>query len=342
MIPRSWLPWLRLCRIAAVFSAVSNIAGGLAIAGRLSPWSVANTCLCLATCGLYLAGMVWNDYYDRAIDAVERPRRPIPSGAVPAERAWQLGWGLLLMGLFASAVAGWGESGAGGALLVAIPLALTIWGYDAGGKQTAAGPWLMGACRALNVLLGASLVAGGLLDVTGAARTETTAGMTQANWNPENLGSGLTAVAGPPTGSAMAAWMIAGALGLYVAGVTIFARDEAGQSDRRRLTGALLVLNLGLAGMAAWLVWGANPLGRGHRSLLALVLVAVVVNRDAWRAWIDPSPQRVQTGVRTMLSWIIVLDAVVVFHHHPDPRWAIAVASLLIPARLIGRRLAIT
>jgi len=32
----------------------------------------------------------------------------------------------------------------------------------------------------------------------------------------------------------------------------------------------------------------------------------------------------------------------VVFHHHPDPRWAIAVASLLIPARLIGRRLAIT
>jgi|688.fasta_scaffold69953_2 4-hydroxybenzoate polyprenyltransferase len=322
MIPNSWMPCLRICRLAAVFSALSNIAAGLAVSGRLSPWTAANGWLCLASAGLYLAGMVWNDYFDRDIDAIERPRRPIPAGQVTALGAWRLGLGLLVTGLVASALAGWNAGQPGHALGVAIPLALAVWAYDAGGKQTLAGPWLMGACRSLNVLLGASLMAGGLF-ASGA-----------------EMPSGRDNVVEPL--SRLAPWVVAGALGLYVAGVTLFAKDEAGQSTRRKLAIALLVVNLGLAVLAGWLVWGADPLGRGQRAVLALAMVAVVINRAGWRAWQNPGPVPVQQGVRTLLSWIIIIDAVVVFHHHPDPRWAIGVAALLWPARLLGRWLAIT
>lgn len=326
MIPNTWLPYLRLCRLAAVFSALSNIAAGLAISGRLTPWTAANGWLCLASAGLYLAGMVWNDYFDREIDAIERPKRPIPSGQVPAQRAWRLGLGLLVTGLVAAALAGWHAGHPGHALGVALPLALAVWAYDAGGKQTLAGPWLMGACRSLNVLLGASLTAGGLL--ASAFFSAAPAGDP-----PADLVEPL---------SRWAPWAVAGALGLYVAGVTLFAKDEAGQSTRRKLGIALLVVNLGLAVLAGWLVWGADPLGRGRRAVLALAMIAVVINRAGWRAWQNPGPVPVQQGVRTLLSWIILIDAVVVFHHHPDPRWAIAVAALLWPARLLGRSLAIT
>jgi 4-hydroxybenzoate polyprenyltransferase len=37
----------------------------------------------LASGCLYLAGIVFNDVFDRKVDARERPTRPIPSGVVP-------------------------------------------------------------------------------------------------------------------------------------------------------------------------------------------------------------------------------------------------------------------
>ena len=40
-------------------------------------------------------------------------------------------------------------------LAVAVPLAATVWAYDLRGKNTAAGPAVMAACRGLDVLLGA-------------------------------------------------------------------------------------------------------------------------------------------------------------------------------------------
>ena len=47
--------------------------------------------LLLASACLYCGGMVWNDYFDRAQDKLERPSRPIPSGRVsPGEAARRL------------------------------------------------------------------------------------------------------------------------------------------------------------------------------------------------------------------------------------------------------------
>src|SRR5262249_18052035 len=47
-------------------------------------WGNAKTlaALLLASSGLYLAGMVWNDVFDVDTDRKERPDRPIPSGDI--------------------------------------------------------------------------------------------------------------------------------------------------------------------------------------------------------------------------------------------------------------------
>lgn len=100
---------------------------------------------------LYAAGVVLNDYYDREIDAVERPERPIPSGVVSPGEVFFFGWTLALIALGLAAwldlrVLGW-----------SLLLLGCIWFYDYRAKRHAFwGPLCMGACRALNLLLGMS------------------------------------------------------------------------------------------------------------------------------------------------------------------------------------------
>ena len=68
---------------------MSNILAGYAVVGRgrpdALPWLLA------ASAGLYAGGVVLNDYFDREVDAVERPERPIPSGRVAGSHALVLG-----------------------------------------------------------------------------------------------------------------------------------------------------------------------------------------------------------------------------------------------------------
>jgi 4-hydroxybenzoate polyprenyltransferase len=95
--------------------------------------------------------MAANDWADRGVDALERPRRPIPSGRVPASVALGLAAGLTAVGLGVAATAGGRR-----ALGVALPLAGAVWAYDVTAKSSAAGPAVMAFCRGLDVLLGAT------------------------------------------------------------------------------------------------------------------------------------------------------------------------------------------
>ncbi|REE97968.1 SCO3242 family prenyltransferase [Thermomonospora umbrina] len=98
---------------------------------------------------LYWAGMALNDYADRALDAKERPERPIPSGRVAPWEALALAAGLTGAGLAVAAVTGGRRR-----LAVAVPLAVTVWAYDLKLKDTPVGPAAMAAARGLDVLLG--------------------------------------------------------------------------------------------------------------------------------------------------------------------------------------------
>lgn len=140
-------PYLELLRPGNVVTALADVLAGFAVAG-LAPWPSLPWLLASTAC-LYGGGVVLNDVFDRRIDAVERPERPLPSGrASVASAAWL---GALLLGGGVELALGAGRT----AGLVAILTAATVLLYDAWGKrQMFIGPLNMGACRGLNLILG--------------------------------------------------------------------------------------------------------------------------------------------------------------------------------------------
>jgi len=145
--------YLELLRPPNVVTAIADVLAGYAVAGRGQgsrlPWLLA------ATVCLYAGGVVLNDFFDRAVDASERPERPIPSGRVTAAHAGALGGALLAAGVALA----FGATRTAGA--VALALAAGILLYDARAKRHAfAGPLAMGVCRGLNVVLGMAALPG--------------------------------------------------------------------------------------------------------------------------------------------------------------------------------------
>ena len=143
--------YLELLRPPNVVTAMADVLAGYAVAGlgngRALPWLLA------ATAGLYAGGVVLNDVFDRRLDAVERPERPIPSGRVPAAHAATLGSVLLVAGVASAAQA------TRAAAVIALCIAALVVLYDAWGKHRAAfGPVNMGLCRGLNLVLGMAAV----------------------------------------------------------------------------------------------------------------------------------------------------------------------------------------
>ena len=147
------LAWWQLLRAGNVFTAASNVIAGFLLAG--GSWQPAAPLLVLiaASALLYEAGMVLNDVFDADVDAPERPERPIPSGRISGQTAAWVGWSLLLLGVSLTGFASYLLESFG-PLAVGLALAVCIVGYDGGLKDTFLGPWAMGACRLLNVLLG--------------------------------------------------------------------------------------------------------------------------------------------------------------------------------------------
>ena len=143
---------LALLRPPNVFTAIADPFAGLVLARQPGPASgdPGHWCIAASAC-LYLGGIALNDYFDREVDAVERPERPIPSGAVPPAVAAGIGAGLLAAGIALAGLAG------GPAITVAAVLALAILLYDALLKGTKAGFLTMGVCRGLNFSLPMSL-----------------------------------------------------------------------------------------------------------------------------------------------------------------------------------------
>jgi len=182
----SWSVALRLGRVSNLPTVTTNVLAGIVLAGA-QPSIVRIVVVCLAMSMMYVAGMYLNDAFDRDIDRIERPERPIPSGQVSALAVFQAGFGLLFGGVFAIALlaitTGVGWKAVGCALVLAALIVL----YDAKHKQNPASPLIMGMCRAsvyltaalavstslpANVLLGAGLLVSYLVGLTYIARAE--------------------------------------------------------------------------------------------------------------------------------------------------------------------------
>lgn len=141
--------YLELIRAPAMLTVLGDSLVGSSAAGH--GFTLRRLALPLASACLYSAGMALNDYADRKLDAQERPERPIPSGRITPSQALVAASSLTVAGLALAAGAG-GRS----TFRLALPLAGCIWIYDLVAKPHAiAGPLFMGACRSIDVLMGA-------------------------------------------------------------------------------------------------------------------------------------------------------------------------------------------
>jgi 4-hydroxybenzoate polyprenyltransferase len=154
---RAFRGYVELMRPANVATALADVLAGFAVSGLTNvgalPW------LLVSTACLYAGGVVLNDWFDREIDARERPERPIPSGRVAPAAAARLGFALLAAGVLAATLATRAAGFVAGATAGAILL------YDGWSKRhPAVGPVNMGLCRALNLLLGVAATPSRLAD----------------------------------------------------------------------------------------------------------------------------------------------------------------------------------
>lgn len=292
------LALLQLVRIPTVFTAMADIfLGFLLTHSSLEPASTFVFLLGASVC-IYWTGMILNDYFDRDVDARERPRRPIPSGRISATSALKLGVMLNVLGLGLAACAG------PRSIQIAVLLTICVWLYDSTMKKTPLAPLLMGGCRFFNVLLGASASA------TGAMW-----------WCPQ--------------------MHVAIGLGIYVCGLTWFARQEAKTSARAQLISASFVINAGLATLFGFVIYAPDN-GQGDTALFVLAVISITIIRRLLRAISHPEPARVQTAIKTMLLSLVMLDATLVLFATGTPVLAITVASLMLPAFLLSRWIPMT
>ncbi len=322
---RRLLAYLQLVRLPNVFTAMADIVLGALVTGALMPGNVGGEdlptrglrflLLLIASCCLYSSGMVWNDYFDIKQDERERPFRPLPSGWVKRPTAFMLAAFLMVagVGLCVAADLRWSDEGEpvfrGLSLGIALALCAAILLYDGWLKRTYAGPVAMGTCRFLNVLLGLS---------------------TFPVWHGR--------------------WELLPALvvGLYIVGVTWFARTEARESRQRELLFAAVVMALAL--VLALMLPPLYPFERdpetnrpesnlvilGQLLFPYLVLAfGLYLGLPLARAVRQPTPGHVQKAVKRCVLGLVALDAILATAFAGP--LALGLLVLLIPAGYLGR-----
>ena len=188
---------------------------------------------------------------------------------------------------------------------VALALAATVLAYDLGLRRTILGPKVMGACRGLNLLLGMSQASG---------------------------------MGGAPC------WLAAGALAVFVAGLTWISRSEAESGKNAGVILGMTLQNLAMLALAAVALGVAGPFpGAGAsrpivpiEGLLVLALVALIVNLADGRAVRGPTPATLQGAVKTSVLALVWLDVALVASAR-GPSMALWVAACWLPAFLLGR-----
>ncbi|RLS29787.1 MAG: hypothetical protein DWH79_11800 [Planctomycetota bacterium] len=301
------LAWARLLRLPNHFTAVADVLAGYLVVAGLKTVIVRPEMLWAVAAGwlFYAAGMVLNDVFDVALDRKERPERPLPSGVIEVATAARVGQGLLALAGMSACVTAV-LSGHPAPALVGACLTSSIWMYDRHAKGTPWGPAVMGLCRGLNWLLG------------------------------------MSAAGGPEIDSQ---WLLPLGIAVYVAGITLYARDEASASRRASLARATGVMALGLllAGLGTWLTvqasgtipWAAAAqpgiaIDRLTGWMLLWSMVSLSILLRALLGVLEPVPERVRAAVGNAIMSLITLDAALVLAACGE-QWAVVILLLLAP-----------
>ena len=276
---------------------MANILVGFLLANE--SWQPATLLiwLLLSSACLYLGGMVLNDVFDVEIDRQERPSRPLPSGAISLATARGAGFGLLVLGIVFASLASMIS------LCFAIAIAVAVYLYDGPLKRTVIAPAIMGSCRTLNILLGAS-----------------------------------TAVAIPTV-----AFWYAFAIGVFITGVTLLAKREAEESQSATLLlpgGALMAAGMLGIGLAAWKFASVDVANPKVAQVLPLAIgfICLPIFRRLALAISTASGGAVQATVISSLRSLIIFDAcIALLIDNGRPIYSIVILLMVGASWLLGR-----
>ena len=150
--PITWFPpmWAFACGV---------VASGVAMEGK---WLLAVVGVALAGPFVCATSQAVNDWYDRHVDAINEPQRPIPSGRMPGQWGFYIAvlWTLISM-LVATVLGFWGFCAAALGLLLA-------WAYSAPPIRLKENGWWGNAACGLSYegiawVTGAAVMAGGVV-----------------------------------------------------------------------------------------------------------------------------------------------------------------------------------
>jgi 4-hydroxybenzoate polyprenyltransferase len=304
---KTWFAYAQLLRLPNVFTALADILLAFAASyvallpgASLLDYLGPLFFLMLSSACLYSAGMVWNDWFDLEQDLRERPFRPIASGRISKSTAFRLGVALMAAGVGFAALADLTQKETTWlSLRFAVFLVVMIFLYDGVVKRTWLAPYAMGACRFLNVLLGLTVL-----------------------------------------GQAIPLWGYALALsvGVYIIGVTWFARTEARMSKQTTLLAASLTmlggLFLGLAVPAVAIEKSVDVFPSTAFPFL-LAIFGIYVAIKVVPAVRDPKPARVQPAVKRAVLGLVLFDAILATSM--VGLVGLVLVALLVPAQLLGK-----
>jgi 4-hydroxybenzoate polyprenyltransferase len=326
------LDWMKLVRVTGLVTILTNIIAAVTTAvyaseGLDPKWLIKRLYqggfthilwLVMASCLLYLAGMLWNDLADVGRDRTLHPRRPLPSGRISLGAAYLVGVLLAIGALVCAALVDVHAFHAAGVVLTLIML------YNLVTKDI---PWIgsltMAAVRFSHAIFALLLLGTDYLKL---------------------------AVLGHSAPGHAFILAYPAILGCYILGVTLVSELESRPGRRFELLvgGALM---FGAVAAGGWMLVTAHwisHLSQGDSPLyvvgigLSAVLGAVLFGTLMWRIG-RPWMAALRTGrseqvgpvVGAALGGIIFLDALVATSAHPVGGLVIL---CLLPVFLLGKR----
>ncbi len=303
--------WAQLVRLPNSFTLISDTTAASLIVGSYLMPIPAFVLTLLASFCAYWAGMILNDVVDIEEDRIARPTRPLPAGRISPVIAGHVANGMLLIGplliLIATTVYTSQKLWMGAAFASAVLLSLTVRSYNSALKHTFVGPVLMGLCRSLNILM---------------------------------AGCCMLSVVQSEVAPIALVWYAA-AIGVYILGVTVYAKREESDSQVGMLTLGLIFEVAGLVLLAGFPLWSqtehAWQLDPRLTYPLLMGLIGFTVVQRGMLGVNHPVPRKVQLAVRHAILTLILIDAAVAAMW-AGPWFGGAVALMLMPALVSALR----
>ena len=301
--------YIILVRLPNVFSAASNILPGYFIVAADATSSFLNiniiylAGLMTSSSLLYLAGIVFNDYFDIEIDKKERPNRPLPSGKITKRKGLTIAISSVIAANVLTILINLTS------FIVAVILTTIIIAYDYSLKHnTITGPITMGLARFVNMILGSSLALPTLLLSTASSKM---------------------------------LLFIATSMFLYVVAIGILSKQEvSGKATNLIIISSLSIVFVDIAAIAiAGLIGIFQSAVFANLALFSIVMV--IIFRPILRGLGNLAPIHIQNIIKNMIISIIILDSVFVSGIIGLP-YGFATLLLIIPPIILARKLYLT